>query len=129
MAPLAGNQITDSQATSPNNYFLSAIWMSGWGIAADTAGNLYFVTGNSDPSGTTYDGVNDIQESVIKVSADLTQVLDLFTPSDWGVLDQNDLDFGSGGVTLLPPQPTVTATSPPVNLAVAAGKVGSMFLI
>ena len=103
--------------------------MSGWGIAVDASGSLYFVTGNSDPSGTTYDGVTDIQESVIKVSADLTQVLDLFTPSDWGILDQNDGDFGSGGVMLLPPQPTPTATSASENLAVAAGKEGNMFLM
>ena len=33
LAPLPMNQITDSQATSPDNYFLSAIWMSGSGIA------------------------------------------------------------------------------------------------
>jgi hypothetical protein len=39
-------------------------------------------------------------------------------------LDQDDNDFGSGGVTLLPPQPG-TATL----LAVAAGKVGRMYLL
>ena len=67
--------------------------MSGYGIAADETGNLFFVTGNSDYSGTTYDGVTDIQESVIEVSGDLTQVLDLFTPDDWSYLDQGDIDY------------------------------------
>lgn len=129
LAPLAGNELFDMQASSPKNYFLSSIWMSGWGIAADASGNLYVVTGNSDPSGTTYDGVTDVQESVIKVSPDLSQIVDLFTPYDWPTLDQNDGDFGSGGVMLLPPIPTLTAAGAPLNLAVAAGKEGNMFLM
>ena len=66
---LAANRRDDIQATSPNNFFLSAIWMSGYGLAADDAGNILFVTGNSDYSGTTYDGVTNIQESVVKVSS------------------------------------------------------------
>jgi hypothetical protein len=125
LTPLAGEQVFDTQATSPDNFFLSSIWMSGWGIAADSSGNLYMVTGNSDKSGTTYDGVTDIQESAIKVSGDLTEVLSLFTPSDWSTLDQGDIDFGSGGIMLLP----TTSGSPAWNLAVAAGKDGNMFLM
>ena len=93
--PLAGNQLMDTQATDPDSFFLSSVWMSGSGPAADASGNVYFVTGNSDPSGTTYDGVTNIQESVVKVSVDLTEVLDLFTPSDWGLLDKNDFEIGS----------------------------------
>lgn len=124
LTPLAGNQVTDTQATSPHDYFLSSIWMSGYGPAADDSGNILFVTGNSDPSGTTYDGITNIQESAIKVSPDLTTVLDLFTPSNVAHLDQNDLDFGSGGLMVLPDQP---GSIP--HLAVAAGKAGSMFLM
>ena len=124
LQPLAGNEVFDTQATSPDDFFLSSIWMSGYGIAADDAGNLFFVTGNSDYSGTTYDGVTDIQESVIEVSADLTQVLDLFTPDDWSYLDQGDVDFGSGGAMLLPRQPGYIP-----HLVVAAGKEGNMFLM
>ncbi|MGA9899915.1 MAG: hypothetical protein WBQ09_17580, partial [Terriglobales bacterium] len=60
----------------------------------------------------------------IKVSGDLTQVLDLFTPSDVSYLDQTDEDFGSGGAMLLPRQP---GSIP--NLVVAAGKEGNMFLM
>jgi hypothetical protein len=131
LTPLAMNEVFDTQATSPNNYFLSSIWMSGSGIAADPSGNLYFTTGNSDPSGTTYDGVTNLQESAIKVSSDLSQVVDLFTPSDWGLMDQNDRDFSSGGIMLLPPQPTAAAVDNtiPNKLAVAADKDGVMFLM
>jgi hypothetical protein len=124
LAPLAGNQLLDTQASDTDDVFLSSVWMSGYGPAADDSGNVLFVTGNSDKSGNTYDGVTDIEESVIQVSSDLTTVLDLFTPDDVGDLDEHDLDFGSGGVMVLPDQP---GSIP--HLAVAAGKVGSMFFM
>ena len=124
LAPLTTNEIFDTQVTSPDNFFLTSIWMSGYGLAADDSGNILFVTGNSDYSGNTYDGVTNIQESVVKVSANLTSVLDLFTPSNVGSLDQADEDFGSGGALILPDQP---GSMP--HLAVAAGKAGTMFLM
>jgi hypothetical protein len=124
LAPLSANQLNDTQATSPNSFFLSSVWMSGYGPAADDSGNVLFATGNSDYSGTTYDGVSNIQESIVQISSDLTTVLSLFTPSNVGALDQNDEDTGSGGVMVLPDQP---GSKP--HLAVAAGKAGSMFLM
>jgi hypothetical protein len=124
LAPLGANQLVDTQASSPDDFFLSSIWMSGYGLAADDSGNVVFVTGNSDYSGTTYDGVTNIQESVIEVSSDLTTVVDLFTPSNWSYLDETDGDFGSGGVLILPDQ---TGSVP--HLAVAAGKAGAMFFM
>jgi len=124
LTPLPANQVLDIQASSPDDFFLSSIWMSGYGPAVDDSGNILFVTGNSDPSGTTYDGVSALQESVVKVSPDLTTVLDIFTPSNQAALDEADSDFGSGGVMVLPDQ----AGSIP-HLAVAAGKAGSMFFM
>jgi hypothetical protein len=124
LAPLAANQVLDTQASSPDTFFLSSIWMSGYGPAADDSGNILFVTGNSDYSGSTYDGVTNIQESVVKVSPDLSTVVDLFTPSNQASLDGSDLDFGSGGVMVLPHQ---LGSIP--HLAVAAGKFGSMFFM
>jgi|HubBroStandDraft_6_1064221.scaffolds.fasta_scaffold00132_30 hypothetical protein len=124
LAPLSANQLNDTQATSPDTFFLSSIWMSGYGLTTDDSGNILFVTGNSDYSGTTYDGVTNIQESVVKVSPDLTTMLDLFTPSNQASLDQGDVDFGSGGVLVLPDQPGSTP-----HLAVAAGKYGAMYLM
>jgi hypothetical protein len=124
LVPFPSNRLNNQQATSPNSFFLSSIWMSGYGLATDDAGNILFVTGNSDPSGSTYDGLTNIQESVVKVSSTLTSVLDLFTPSNQGALDQGDRDFGSGGVLVLPDQPGSTP-----HLAVAAGKVGTLFLM
>ena len=124
LQPLPSNQLFDTQSLSPQSIFLSSIWMSGYGLAADDEGNIMFVTGNSDKAGTTYDGVTDIQESVVKMSADLTTVVDIFTPQDQAHLDMHDIDFGSGGVMLLPEQPGNVP-----NLAVAAGKEGNLFLL
>ena len=124
LVPLAANELVDTQPVSPDNFFLAAIWMSGYGPAADHSGNILFVTGNSDFSGTTYDGVSNIQESVVKVSSNLGTVLDLFTPMDQASLDQSDNDFGSGGVLVLPDQPGSTP-----HLAVAAGKDGNMYFM
>ena len=123
LTPLAANRLNDTQSSSPDDFFLSSIWMSGYGLAADASGNVYFVTGNSDPSGTTYNSVTNIAESVAKVSSDLTRLRSFFTPSDVGGLDQSDADFGSGGVVLLPS----AKKEPP--LAAAAGKEGTMFLL
>ena len=124
LAPFPSNQIFDQQATSPDSFFLSSIWMSGYGLAADDEGNILFVTGNSDYSGTTYDGVTNIQESVVKVSSTLTDVIDLFTPSNQSILDQYDADFGSGGVMVLPDQSGATP-----HIALAAGKDGNMYVM
>ena len=86
--------------------------MSGYGLAADDSGNVVFVTGNSDYSGTTYDGVTNIQESVIEVSSDLSTVVDLFTPIERRPAStRTTSDFGSGGVLVLPEQPGSTAAS------------------
>jgi hypothetical protein len=124
LAPLASNKVFQTQAIDPGQWFLTSIWMSGAGPASDDSGNVVFVTANSDPSGTTYDGVTSIQHSVVEMSSDLSTLVDLFTPYDWALLDENDTDFGSGAVLVLPDQ----AGSIP-HLAVAAGKAGDMFLM
>jgi hypothetical protein len=124
LTPLPSNTLMDSQGTDTGNYFLSSIWMSGYGPSTDDDGNILLVTANSDPEEDTYDGETNIQESVIEISQDLSTVLDLFTPSNVFYLDQNDMDFGSGGVMVLPDQPGQLPF-----LAVAAGKSGSMFLM
>jgi hypothetical protein len=121
LAPLSANELFDIQATSQSTY-LSSIWMSGYGLAADDSGNIVFTTGNS--ASGTYDGVTNIQESVIKVSPNLTSIVDLFTPSNQAHLDNEDGDFGSGGVLVLPDQP---GSLP--HLAVAAGKDGNMYFL
>ena len=133
LAPLAADELTDRQtdAQTPappangcttgscNDFFLSSVWMSGYGIAADSAGYVYFVTGNSDTV-----RADNIQDSAVKMTADLASVKDFFTPADFGTLDQGDADFGSGGLLVLPDQP-----GPVPHLAVAAGKAGLLYIL
>jgi outer membrane protein assembly factor BamB len=119
LQPLSANLLTNSSIDpSPTVGKWSGIWMSGFAVAEDS-GNLYLVTSNSDMK---YKAPNNLSHSVMKVSPDLTRVLDYFTPSN--VNDLDDQDFGAGGILLLPPQP---GSHP--NLAVAAGKDGKMFLL
>jgi hypothetical protein len=115
--------LTNSDATAPHGTFLSSIWMSGAGLAADKTG-IYYVTGNSDKSATTYNPLTNTENSVVRLSADTTTVLDLFTPANLPLLDPQDFDFGSGGVVLLP-----GAAKGPPHLAAAAGKKGVLFLM
>jgi hypothetical protein len=124
LAPFPSSELTDELATDVNGFFLSSIWMSGYGPAADDEGNVLFITGNSDPAGNTYNGVTNIQESVVKVSPTLNSMVDIFTPDNVSSMDQGDVDFGSGGVLVLPDQ---LGTIP--HLAVAAGKFGTMYLM
>jgi len=121
LTPLAANQLNDKWAKNPNNAFgfLSSVWMSGNGLAASPNGGIFFVTGNS--ANGSYDSVNNLSESVVNVSSDLTHVTDFFTPSNANTM--TDLDFGSGGVLLIP------TLAGPTNLAVALGKDGRMFLM
>jgi hypothetical protein len=96
--------------------------MSGTGLAASATGDLFFTTGNS--GGNTYNSTNNISESVMRLSGDLTTVLDFFTPSNANQLDANDADMASGGVLLIP-----TQSGPTPNLAVALGKWGVLYLL
>jgi hypothetical protein len=127
LTPLAANQLENRLSSSPNSFFLSSIWMSGYGVAAGPTGVLYFVTGNSDKSGTTYAPPNNLPESVVKVSADLTTLLDYFTPTGAlgvGPLDVKDEDFGSGGAMVVP-----DFAGEAFPTLVAAGKAAQLYLI
>jgi hypothetical protein len=125
LVPLTSNRLDDSLGTSTNNYFLSSIWMSGYGISGAGVGSnarLQFTTGNSDP--TSYTGTTNIQESILKTDLNPANLLGIFTPSNWSALDAADTDLGSGGVLHLPTQP---GSYP--YLAIGGGKDGRLFLL
>jgi hypothetical protein len=126
LAPLAANHLTN-RATA-GGYYLSSIWMSGAGLAADNS-NIYAVTGNSNPNGMTYDaaGGTNYSESLIKLSPDLTSAVDWFTPANYVFLEATDGDFGAGGVMLLPA--IFSRGSANIALAAVAGKDGTMYLL
>ncbi len=135
LKPLTENQLLDHRPFISKSWRLASIWMSGFGISADTAGELFVVTGNSQPTQQDPPAkidpevfLADSADSVVKLSSQL-QVNDWFTPSDpqfgQANLDKQDLDFGSGGVMLVPDG----LSKLPKRLAVATGKVGQMYLL
>jgi hypothetical protein len=112
--------------TSPNGG-LAGVWMAGGAPAADSLGNLYVVTGNGtfDADQTSAPN-NDYGDSFIKISTSSgLSAADYFTPDDQLFLSEDDIDLGSGGVTLLPDQ----NQGPVLHLLVGGGKEGVIYLV
>ena len=115
LAPLgAFNTIQTSTAGE-----LASIWMTGFAPALDALGNLFVVTGNGGVAG------RDWGQSALSLDPSVSHVRGSFTPSSYGTLNENDQDFGSGGIMLLPVLPKQTV--PP--LAVALGKSAVVYLL
>ena len=122
LSPLAHNTLTDAVPTSQSSFFLNSIWMSGYGPSTASANNtVYVVTSNSDKN--TY-GTDNRDESVLKLSADLSATQSTFTDPNRAALDAGDTDLGAGGAMLSPPEP---GENP--KLLFAAGKAGSMYML
>src|SRR5260221_5536896 len=111
---------TPGTTTTPNPNGAGAIWMSGAGIAADGAGNIFAATGNG-----TFDAT-DFGDSILKLSLNQQTLglVDSFTPFNQADLNAHDNDLGSGGVLLLPDQPGAHP-----HLLVQAGKEGTIYLL
>jgi chitodextrinase len=115
--------------TSPNDPGTQAngggsgagVWQSGDGLATDSTGNIFFVTGNGLFDANT--GGSDYGDSFLKIDP-LGALLDFFTPHDQQYMNDHDIDLGSGGVLLLPDQP-----GPHPRLAITAGKNGTIYLV
>jgi hypothetical protein len=106
---------------TPGGTELASIWMTGFAPAIDASGNVFVVTGNGDFT----KGQKDYGESVLKLPPTLEHVMTFFTPGAYGTFNDNDTDFGSGGVMLVP---TVTGQAAP-PLAVAMGKASTLYLL
>jgi len=106
--------------TTPNDDG-AGIWMSGGGLAADAAGNIYFSTGNGGFDANT--GGADYGDSFVKISPSGV-ALDYFTPFDQSSMNIGDNDLGSGGVLVLPDQPGTTP-----RLVGSSGKNGTVYLV
>ena len=103
----------------------ASFWGAGAGPASDANGNLFVVSANG-----TFDlnnSVPDLGDSVIKLSpTGGLSVADYFTPFNQLYLADDDLDLGSSGALLLPPEAGSNAHP---NLLVTAGKEGRVYLI
>ncbi len=124
LAPTTNNEFPNRLFENDNPFYLTSIWQSGYGPAADSSGNIYFSTGNSSPSTPSYNATYNFPDSVLKVSADLSTVLDSFTQYTYFSQDQADGDFGSGGTLLVPDQ---SGAYP--HLLVAGGKDGKAYVL
>jgi hypothetical protein len=117
-------KLINTYVTTPNGG-LGGFWMSGSGIAADSSGNIFLVSGNGDFD-TTSTPATELGDSILKLSLNGTglPVTDYFTPYDQDNLDTGDVDLGSGGILLLPDQ-----SGPATHLLVEAGKEGTIYLV
>jgi hypothetical protein len=97
------------------------VWMDGDGVATDSTGSLYFISGDGTMDANT--GGGDYGDSFIRLSTSAT-VQDYFSPSVQTTLDSQNLDLGSGGVLLLPDQ----GGAHPHEM-VSAGKNGTVYLV
>lgn len=105
---LDGTTATAYQVPSASG---ASIWApQGPTIGAD--GTVYVVTGNATSGGT------DFSDAVIALSPDLRSVRWHFTPSNWQLLNDRDLDLGSVGAALLDNR-----------LVVAIGKEGVAYVL
>lgn len=118
------SQITNQVRTASSSFYLSSIWQSGYGPAADQNGDIFFSTGNSDPGRPTYSRLFNHPDSLMRFSGDLSTLKDSFTTYNYFRLDQGDADVGSGGMLVLPDQ-----AGPIPHLAIAGGKDGRAFLV
>jgi hypothetical protein len=128
--PLTGVATGDNTRASTNG---PAIWMSGDGPAADSAGNIYFLTANGrfettlDANG--FPNMGDYGNSFVKVSSSGANlvVADYFATFDAVHLSAGDLDLGSGGEMLLPD--LMDSTNTLEHLVVGAGKDGKIYVV
>jgi len=106
--------------TTPNGS-RGGIWQSGRAPVVDSAGNVYYLVGNS--TATVEDphfGV-DFGQSAIKFSTagKTLTLVDWFTPDNGPALDVPDTDVGSSGLSLIPG----------AGLLVGGGKQGVFYLL
>jgi hypothetical protein len=111
----------------------AAIWMSGAGLAADAASNIYFLAGNGtfDTTLTTngFPNQGDYGNAFMKLSTTSNQlaVADYFDMSSNVNESAADTDLGSGGALVLPDM--LDAQGHLRQLAVGAGKDNNLYLV
>ncbi len=109
-----------------------SIWMSGGGLAADSAGNIYPLMANGTFDTTLnssgFPSQGDYGNAMVKISTANggLAVADYFTMSSTVAESDADEDLGSGGVLILPNMTDASGVSH--QLAVGAGKDQALYL-
>jgi hypothetical protein len=107
--------------TTPDGYE-GGVWMSGAGLAADTAGNIYAAVGNgSVGKNGDYTNLRNRSESALKLtpSGSGLNIDSYFSPSNIAELEAGDLDFGVTEILLIPN----------TNQAIVGCKDGNLYLL
>jgi hypothetical protein len=110
-----------------------SVWMSGAGLATDSAGNIYLLSANgtfdTTLNGQGFPSKGDFGNAFLKLSTagSTLAVLDYFTMHDTVSESGADDDFGSSGVLVLPDVTDGSGTTR--HLAVGAGKDGNIYLV
>jgi len=133
---MAYNESTLGQANvldlTPNGNE-GSVWMSGGGLAADAAGNIYALMANGtfdtalNPNGFPAQG--DYGNAFVKLSTANggLAVADYFTMTNTVAESSIDQDLGSGGALLLPDMTDANGVTR--HLAVGAGKDQAIYLV
>ncbi len=108
-------------STTDASSYLAGIWQSTFAPAADSAGNIYFETGNG--AFDAQNGGTNYGESVLRMTPQLT-VADYFAPYNEADLSNKDQDMSTAGVMLIP-----GSSGSPIPLAVAGVKNGEIYLL
>ena len=126
-------QLTTLWSATTRDVFGGSIWQSGGGIVSDGPGRIFVVTGSNGGPAVPIPGPtppSNLAQSAIRLEVQADGSLlprDFFTPWDAPLLDQGDLDFGSGGPVALPGVSFGLPGHP--DLLLAAGKEGALFLL
>ncbi len=108
-----------------------SIWMSGYGLGADRAGNIYFLDANGTLDGgfdaNGFPSMRDFGNAMVKLSTTGgLAVADYFEPYNTVAESGADRDLGSGGAMLLPD--LADNAGAVHHLLVGAGKDGSIYV-
>jgi hypothetical protein len=110
-----------------------SIWMAGAGLAADSAGNIYFLDANGDfdtsLNGSGFPGNGDYGNAFMKLSTSGNQlaVADYFEMDNGVEESDTDTDLGSGGTIVLPDLSDGSGNT--WHLAVGAGKDSNLYVV
>ncbi len=112
----------------------ASIWQSGGGLVSDGPRQILFATGNAEGTPSPLAGLGDappagLAESLGQLTVQTDGELratDFFSPADNVLLDEHDLDFGSGGPMALPPQ---FGTPSVPHLVLQTSKTGVLYML
>ena len=109
-----------------------SVWMSGYGLAADTSSNIFFADANGTLdagfNGNGFPSQGDFGNAIVKLSTsgNSLAVADFWEPYNTVAESDADVDLGSGGAMLLP---DLTDSKGAVrHLVVAAGKDTNIYV-